>query len=103
MAIKKRYSRNKTECKVTFTLKKEFAKGFHTISLVGDFNNWHGGENIFVETESDGSYTTNIILHANKSYQFRYLGDGVNWFNEIEADDEVNSYFEGFKNSVIVV
>lgn len=103
MAIKKKYSQNKGECKVTFILSNELSKNFHTISIVGDFNNWSPNKNMFAETEPDGSFTTTIILHSNKSYQFKYLGDGVNWFNEIDADKEVNSYFEGSKNSVIII
>ncbi len=101
MSIKRKYSRNKAECKVTFILTQELAKNFKTVSVVGDFNNWDIKKNTFVETETDGSFTTNIIVPSNNSYQFRYLGDGVNWFNESEADQEVNSYFEGSKNSVI--
>ena len=101
MSIKRKYSSNKAECKVTFILTKELANNFNTISLVGDFNNWSVGTNIFAETETDGSFSTTIILPSNNSYQFRYLGDGVHWFNETEADQEVNSYFEGSKNSVI--
>jgi len=103
MAIKKRYSSNQAECKVTFILAKEFADNFHTICLVGDFNNWNHDKNIFTETEADGSHSATIILPTNTSFQFRYLADGVHWFNEADADSEVESYFEGFKNSVIIL
>jgi len=103
MSVKRKYSRNKAECKVTFIMTKELANNFNTVSVVGDFNNWDIKKNIFVETEPDGSLTTTIFVLSNNSYQFRYLGDGVNWFNETEADQEVNSYFEGSKNSVINV
>lgn len=103
MAIKKEYSQNKAECKVTFTLSKDLADNFKRISVLGDFNNWNPDMDLFSESESDGSYTATIILQANYTYQFRYLGDGVNWFNETDADDEVDSYFQGFKNSVVNV
>jgi hypothetical protein len=103
MSIKREYSQNKAECKVVFILSKDFAKKFNKISVVGDFNNWSIEKNIFAETEVDGSFSATIILSTNKSYQFRYLGDGVNWFNETDADKEVNSYFEGSKNSVIII
>ncbi len=68
MTIKRKYSRNKAECKVIFILPKELAKIFHTISLVGDFNNWSVGTNIFAETETDGSFSTTIIVPSNNSY-----------------------------------
>lgn len=103
MAIKKEYSQNNAECKVIFSLSKDLAENFNKISVIGDFNNWNPDMNLFSESESDGSYTATIFLPAHTSYQFRYLGDGVNWFNEPDADDEVDSYFEGFKNSVLKV
>ena len=103
MAIKRKYSRNKAECKVTFILTKKLVDNFNTICVVGDFNNWSHDENLFSETETDGSYSATIILPSNKSYQFKYLADGVHWFNETEADNEVDSYFKGSKNSVINV
>lgn len=103
MSIKKEYSQNNAECKVTFILNKELAENFKKISVIGDFNNWNPDINLFSESESDGSYTATIFLPSNTSYQFRYLGDGVNWFNEPEADGEVDSYFKGFTNSVLKV
>ena len=103
MAITKEYSQDKTECKVTFSLTKEFVNNFKTVCVLGDFNNWSPDEIIFSESEADGSFTAQIFLPTNNSYQFRYLGDGVQWFNESEADREVESYFKGFKNSEIDV
>ena len=103
MALNKKYSSNKKSCKVTFTLPKEFVFNFNKVSLVGDFNNWSTNENLFSETEADGSYSVSVILESNKEYQFRYLCDGVHWFNEPEADKQVDSYVKGSKNSVIAV
>jgi len=101
MAIKKEYSQNNAECRVTFQLDKEIASNFNQISVVGDFNNWSSEITSFSETDADGLHSATIILPANNSYQFRYLADGVHWFNDSEADDEVDSYFAGFKNSII--
>ena len=47
MALKKQFSRNGKECKVTFTLPKEIMSNFSKISLVGDFNNWDPDVNLF--------------------------------------------------------
>ena len=103
MAIKKEYSRGKKSCKVTFSIPKELGNKFEVISLVGDFNNWDPNTNIFTEIETDGTYSTTLVLPSGKHYQFRYLGDGVHWFNDDDADNEVEAYFEGSKNSVIVI
>ncbi len=103
MAIKKEYSRDKKSCKITFSIPKSLGEKFDTISLVGDFNNWDPSVNMFTETESDGTFTASVVLQSGKEYQFRYLGDGVHWFNEDEADKEVETYFEGANNSVIIV
>ena len=102
MAIKKEYSRDKENCKVTFLIPKNLGNQFKTLCLVGDFNNWATNIDIFTETEADGTYTATIVLPSNSEYQFRYLGDGVHWFNEDNADKEVETYFEGVKNSVII-
>jgi len=103
MAIKKEYSKNKGNCKVTFTIPKEIGDRFRIISLVGDFNNWDPRANIFSETEKDGTYSVSVVFDSGNEYQFRYLGDGVHWFNEHEADGEVETYFPGSHNSVVIV
>ncbi len=100
MAIKKEYSKNGEICKVTFTIPREIAKDFKTISLVGDFNEWDPDANRFTETEKSGDYVVTIELPAGKKYQFRYLADGVQWFNEKDADGEVQTYV-GSYNSVL--
>ena len=71
--------------------------------MVGDFNDWSPNANLFSEKETDGSYSTTVILDTRKEFEFRYLGDGIHWFNEPEADKEVEAYFKGSKNSVVVV
>jgi 1,4-alpha-glucan branching enzyme len=103
MSIKKEYSQNNDECKVTFILPKDIAENFHTISVLGDFNLWDQHINQFCKNEADGTCTATVILEPQKKYQFRYLADGVHWFNEDDADEEVDSYYKGFRNSVIVV
>ena len=103
MAIKKKYSKDKTLCKVTFLIPKEIGEQFEKIAVVGDFNNWNPDADHFSETEKDGTFSATLMLESGKEYQFRYLGDGVNWFNEPDADKEVQSYYPGAVNSVIVV
>lgn len=103
MSIKKEYSQNKELCKVTFQISKKLGDQFGEISVVGDFNNWNPSANYFSETEKDGLYSVSVMLDANKEYQFRYLGDGVNWFNEPDANMEIESFYPGAHNSVVIV
>ncbi len=103
MALKKQYSNNKKECKITFTLPQEIMSNFSKVSLVGDFNNWHPDVNVFTENQADGSYSVEVILPSEHDYQFRYLCDVVQWFNEPEADKQVDTYVAGSKNSVITL
>jgi hypothetical protein len=103
MAIKKEYSQDYNQCKVTFILPKNIADSFNSISVVGDFNQWDHHKNIFTEKEVDGSYSISIILESKNAFQFRYLADGIHWFNEEDADDEIEGYYEGSRNSIIVI
>ena len=103
MSIKKEYSQNKELCKVTFQISKELGNQFDKVSVVGDFNKWNPSANYFSETEKDGSYLAVVMLESNQEHQFRYLGDGVNWFNEPDANMEVESFYPGAHNSVVVV
>ncbi len=100
MALKKEFSKNGELCKVTFIIPKEIARNFKTISLVGDFNEWNPEANLFSEKEKNGDFSVTLELPANKKYQFRYLADGVQWFNEEEADGEEITYV-GSYNSVL--
>lgn len=103
MALNKEYSHNKKECKITFTLPKDIVSDFSKISVVGDFNNWDPNVNVFTENQVDGSYSAEIVLPSSHEYQFKYLCDGVQWFTEPEADRQVDAYFAGSKNSMIII
>ncbi len=99
MAIKKKYSKDKTTCKVTFTLPKEIVEQFDEIALVGEFNNWNHKANL-MNSKNKGSQTLN--LKAGQQYQFRYCGNGV-WLNESEADRQILNPFGDSENSVIII
>ncbi|MCX6173975.1 MAG: isoamylase early set domain-containing protein [Ignavibacteriales bacterium] len=99
MSIKKEYSKDKSTCKVTFTLPKEIAEQFDEIALVGEFNNWDHKANLFTSKNKE---SITIELEAGKEYQFRYCGSGV-WLNEAEADIHVLNPFGDSENSVLVI
>jgi len=102
MAIKKEYSKDKTACKVTFTLPKEIAEQFDEVALVGDFNNWDIKANLF-STVKEGLRSVSVELETNKEYKFRYLADGQVWLNESDADKHVPTPFGDSENSVIIL
>ena len=103
MAINKKYSQDKKLCQITFTIPKEICQNFDEICIVGDFNNWDPNQHKFSHKNPDGSSSIELVLDANKEYQFRYLCDGQIWLNEPEADAESLTHFGDAKNSLIVI
>lgn len=101
MAVKKKYSKDKNVCQVTFTLPKEICEKFKGIVVVGDFNNWDPQKSKFSHKHSDGSSSIELVLQTGKEYQFRYLCDGQIWLNEPEADKQNLTHYGDSKNSVI--
>ncbi len=71
------------EVKITFILPVDHYRG--AVAVVGDFNGWDPHANTFVR-QVDGSTSTSITLPADQAYEFRYLGDGGHWFDELAAD-----------------
>lgn len=99
MSLKKQVLKSKPVCKVTFRFTKEIAEGAEKVNLVGDFNNWDE-DALEMKKLKSGDFTTLIELEKGKSYQFRYLVNGKDWFNDLEADSYVtNSY--GVENCVV--
>lgn len=101
MSIKKEYSKDKSICKVTFSLPAQIVDQFDHISLVGDFNNWDPNKNQFSH-KNDGSSKTSIELETDKEYEFRYLANGETWLNENDADKHILTAI-GSTNSVVVL
>ena len=103
MAVLKKYSHDKKNCRVTFTLPKELCENFDEISVVGDFNNWDSHQNKFSHKNSDGSSSTEVVLEAGREYKFKYLCDGTTWLNEPDADKQIDTQFGDSKNSVMTI
>lgn len=102
MSIEKKYLKSKSVCKVTFRLPKESAGEAEKVSLVGEFNNWDGSQEV-MQALKDGSFKTTIDLEAGKEYQFRYLIDEKVWTNDELADKLVPSGIGVEQNCVVVV
>jgi 1,4-alpha-glucan branching enzyme len=101
MSLKKQYLKTKTSCKVTFTLSMEVAGTAKHVNLVGEFNNWDT-QNLPMKKLKNGDFSVSLELERLKEYQFKYLIDGKEWLNDIEADKVVQNEFQG-ENSVVVV
>lgn len=87
---------------VDFSLPKQEAEGATEVLVLGDFNGWSMEKAAKLEVIADGSFHTSIEL-APGTYQFRYLIDGKQWKNALNADSyEVSPAFL-VENSVVNV
>jgi 1,4-alpha-glucan branching enzyme len=97
--LKKQYQKNTPACKVTFYTPTEIHA--EHVTLVGDFNGWDEKANP-MEKLKDGRFKLVLDLPAPAEYQFRYLVDGAEWKNDVEADKYLPNPFSG-DNSVVVL
>ena len=102
MALKKKYLKDKSQCKVTFSLTKEATRSAKTIHLVGEFNNWDEKATPMKKSKN-GSFSITLDLAAGRQYQFRYLLDGKTWDNDWDADEYMFSHFGVCDNSVVIL
>ena len=99
MSIKKQVLKSKPVCKVTFRLTKDMVVGADKVSLVGDFNNWDE-KALEMKKLKSGEFTSLLELEKGKAYEFRYLVNDTNWYNDLEADRYVSNSF-GAENCVV--
>ena len=102
MSIKKQYLKDKSVCKVTFSLPKKAAASAKTVHLVGEFNNWDEKATPMKKLKN-GSFSITLKLDTGREYQFRYLIDGTEWENDWNANKYVPTQFGDSENSVVVV
>lgn len=98
MSLKKQYLKTKPICKVTFMLAEDIA---HQVNLAGEFNNWDI-ESIPMKKSKNGEFSASIELEKGREYQFKYLIDGKEWLNDMDADKFVQNEFLS-ENSVVIV
>ena len=101
MSLKKQYLKSKSVCKVTFTLENDIATSATKVNLAGDFNNWDI-ESIPMKKSKSGIFSVSIDLEKGKEYQFKYIIEGKDWVNELEADKYVYNEFNS-ENSVVCI
>ncbi len=73
-----------------------------TVSLVGDFNEWNPTSLPMVRGRDEENWQITLSLQRGREYQFRYLVNGTDWFNDWNADRYVPNPYGG-DNSVVVL
>ncbi len=94
----KQYLKSRPACKVTFTLPEAIKA--ETACLVGDFNDWD--TQAMPMKKSGGQFSLTIELAPGREYQFRYLVNSKEWYNDWNADRYAPNPFGG-DNSVVIV
>jgi 1,4-alpha-glucan branching enzyme len=94
--IKKKFLKTKQACKVTFELPKDIEA--KDASLVGEFNDWDSSAHPLKKVKS--VWKTTLQLEQGREYQFRYLVNGQEWYNDDSADGYVPNHIDG-DNSVV--
>jgi 1,4-alpha-glucan branching enzyme len=102
MSLEKKYTKNKTICKVTFMVPKEAAKNAAKVTVAGDFNNWDNTATA-LKRDKSGNFKVTLELESGKEYQFKYLIDGTAWENDWQADRYVMAGVGNAENSVVAV
>ena len=100
--LKKRYVKSRNVYKVTFELARGDLPGLkspQSVHLVGEFNDWD--ETATPMPRRKGQHRVQIELEPGREYQFRYLVDGQQWYNDPQADAYVLSG-RGSENGVVV-
>ena len=95
MAVKKQYLKTKPICKVTFTVAAPDAEN---VVVAGDFNNWDE-KSFQLKKLKNGTFKGTVNLDKDKSYEFKYIVDGM-WTNEDAADSKVTNQY-ATENSVL--
>lgn len=96
MAIKKKNLKTKPISKVTFTYDAPEAS---EIFLVGDFNKWNA-ESTPLKKLKKGPFKTIVDLEIGKSYEYKYIVDGV-YQNDQEPDALIFNKYANAENSLI--
>ncbi len=96
--LTKRYLKSRPVCRVTFTLPE--AIDAQTAYLVGDFNDWDS--HAMPMKKSGRRFKLTIDLTPGREYQFRYLVNETEWYNDWNADRYIPNPYGG-DNSVVIV
>ncbi len=82
--LTKKFGKSGTICQVTFVLPDEIAATARKAHLVGDFNQWDKTATPMKKLK--GVFKVTLDLETDRSFAFRYLVNGTDWYNEPAAD-----------------
>ncbi len=99
--MSRKYSRDKTRCRVTFRLPRKAAPDASGVAVVGSFNDWCVDRHPMKRLKN-GDFSLDLELQAGQEYEFRFVIDGVRWENAWYADKYVWSDYAQCENSVII-
>ncbi|HXV97479.1 MAG TPA: isoamylase early set domain-containing protein [Anaerolineae bacterium] len=94
--LTKKFVKSKNICKVTFELPQEIEA--KSAVLVGEFNNWDTAAHPMKKVK--GVWKTTLDLEQGQEFQYRYLVNGSEWYNDWEADGYAPNLING-DNSVV--
>jgi 1,4-alpha-glucan branching enzyme len=95
--INKKFIKSKKTCQVTFFLPEDVAA--KRASVVGEFNGWDAAKNPMSKVK--GLWKATVEVDQNHEYQYRYLVNDSEWYNDPQADKYVSNNIDG-ENSVVV-
>lgn len=101
MPLTKSFSKDKSTCKVGFSLPVDAAGGAKKLYLAGEFNEWN--PTVLPMRKAKGVFTAKLELPTGSPYQYRYVTDEGIWLSDTEADCYVYSSFADADNSVVVL
>ncbi len=90
-----------TNHKMMVTFEYAAAVRARTVHLVGDFNAWSETDAPMTLDKRRGLWVIQLELERGRSFQFRYLVDGLTWHNDWHADSYVPNVYDS-DNSVVV-
>jgi 1,4-alpha-glucan branching enzyme len=94
--LQKRRFKKENVTKVTFVLPADVVGD--TVHVVGEFNEWQTSRKM--KKQKDNGWRLTLSLKPGGEYEFRYLLNERDWFNDPEADRFVPNPF-GELNSVV--
>jgi hypothetical protein len=100
--MKRKYSRDKTRCRVIFWLPRAAAPGATSVVLAGSFNKWSVDLHPMVRL-ANGDFELKVKLESGRAHEFGFLIDGVRWENAWNADKYLWSDHAQRENSVVVI
>ena len=91
--LTKKHIKSRDVCKVTFeVLAPELTETplVKSVAVLGDFNEWDATATPMAFSKKKKSYRATVELAPGQEYQYRYLLNGEQWFNDWAADGYVS-------------